>query len=121
MRILCVSNNVCVYLSGFVVLTDECTTTNVLFSRLSISSINIGIISYNDFITGQPYIEPRSQTVAVMPYNNITLTCKVVQVQHIDVTYTWRRVDGHIPAKSTGVHSDKLTIPWFGLADEGQF
>ena len=53
-----------------------------------------------------------------MPYDNITLTCEQVQVRHIKVTYSWC---GDIPAKSTGVHSSKLTIPWFGLADEGQF
>ena len=49
--IICVFNNLCVYLSCFVAMIDACTTTNALFSKLSISSINIGIISYNDFIT----------------------------------------------------------------------
>ena len=110
----------CVYLSGFVALSDACITTNVLFRKLSIS-IDIGIISCNDVFTDQPKIKPRSQTVAVMPYDNITLTCVVVRVGPITVTYSWHRVDGDIPAKSTGVHSSELTIPWFGLADEGQF
>ena len=110
----------CAYLSGFVALSDECVTTNVLFGKLSIS-INIDIISCNDVFTDKPKIKPLGQTVTVMPYNNITLICDVVLVGPITIAYSWHRVNGDIPAKSTGVHSSKLTIPWFGLADEGQF
>ena len=104
---------------GFVILVDACTTTNVLISKSSISiDINIGIISCNDFITGRPYIEPRSRNITVMPFNNITLTCVVPQVLDLPLIYTWYRDDG---TKSIGVHSSKFTIPRFGLADEGQY
>ena len=112
-------DNLCVYLSGFVAMIDACITTNVLFSKLSIS-INIDIISFNDFITGQPRIEPRSQTVAVMPCDNITLTCVVVQAQYLALVYTWYQGNGNT-TKSIGVHSSKFTISRFGLADEGQY
>ena len=70
--------------------------------------------------TGQPKIEPDSQTVAVMPYNNITLTCVVKRVQYMALVYTWYRRDGNT-SKSIGVHSSKFTISRFGLADEGQY
>ena len=112
----------CVYLSGFVALTDACITTNILFRKLSIG-INIGIISYNDVLTAGTYIKPRGQTITVMPFNDITLTCVVPLVHYtsVDIIYTWYRIDGDIPTKYLGVNSSTLTIPWFGLADEGQF
>ena len=58
-----------------------------------------------------------------MPFDDVTLTCKVLLVseEYYDISYTWCRIDGDIPAKSNGRSSHKLTIPRFALADEGQY
>ena len=114
--------DLCVYLLGFVAVNDACITTDVLFSKLSIS-VKIGIIrvSYNVFIT-ESYIKPRSQTV--MPFDDVTLTCQVPSVsKQYDsrLSYTWHRIGGDIPVNSSEKTNCKLTILRFGLADEGEY
>ena len=53
-----------------------------------------------------------------MILENITLHCSA----SIDgVTYSWHRVDGHIPSRSLGQYSDTLTIHRVTPHDEGMY
>ena len=65
---------------------------------------------------------PANQTIP--SFDNVTLTCRratVTEVTSLLTTYSWHRVDGVIPTKAVGEHSEKLVIPSVVAADEGQY
>ena len=63
-------------------------------------------------ITNQP------SNTTVVALENITLNCKSSVV---DVTYSWHRVSGSIPSRSTGQNSQTFTIPSATPPDEGMY
>ena len=66
------------------------------------------------------YTEITTQPVnsTVMASQNITLTC-LASVN--DVSYSWHRVNDHIPSKSIGQNSNMLTIPIASPVDNGRY
>jgi len=66
-------------------------------------------------------IEINTQPVSstVIASNDVTLTCSATYVSTI--TYSWHRVGGSVPSKSSGQNSNRLTIPRVVPADEGEY
>ena len=61
--------------------------------------------------------QPVSSTVIAL--NDVTLTCSATYDSTI--TYSWHRVGGSVPSKSSGQNSNRLTIPRVVPADEGKY
>jgi len=61
--------------------------------------------------------QPVSSTVIAL--NDVTLTCSATYDSTI--TYSWHRVGGSVPSKSSGQNSNRLTIPRVVSADEGEY
>ena len=64
--------------------------------------------------------------ITIQPVNSITVTTLKNVTLHCsssidDVTYSWHRVDGHIPFHSHGRHNDTLTIHRVTPHDEGMY
>ena len=57
-------------------------------------------------------------SITVRALENVTLHC-LASVD--DVIYSWHRIDGHIPPRSLGQHSDTLTIHTVTPHDEGMY
>jgi len=62
--------------------------------------------------------QPVSSTVIAL--NDITLTCSTTLFSST-ATYSWHRVGGSVPSKSSGQNSNRLTIPRVVPADEGEY
>ena len=93
----------------------QCTTTNVLFCKLFII---VGMVLINVLIIALS-IQPTNITVTAL--NDITLTCTPTFTQDTPLEYSWHRVDGDIPAHSSGQNSSTLTIHRIVPADEGEY
>ena len=93
----------------------QCTTTNVLFSKLFII---VGMVLINVLII-ELSIQPTNITVTAL--NDITLTCIPISTQDTQVEYSWHRVDGDIPPHSSGQNTSILTIHRIVPADEGEY
>ena len=95
------------------VINAQCTTTNVLFSKLFIivgmTLINVLIIALG--------IQPTKITVTAL--NDVTLTC--IPQRGTPDGYSWHRVDGDIPPHSSGQNTSTLTIHRIVPADEGEY
>ena len=61
--------------------------------------------------------QPVDSTVIAL--NDVTLTCSTTYIGGI--RYSWHRVGGSVPSKSSGQNSNRLTIPRVVPADEGQY
>ena len=64
--------------------------------------------------------------ITIQPVNSITVVTLENVILHClasidDVTYSWHRVDGHIPSRSLGQYSDTLTIHRVTPHDEGTY
>ena len=55
---------------------------------------------------------------SVTALENVTLICSA---SVNDVKYSWHRVDGHIPHRSQGQHSNRFTIVEVTPHDEGMY
>ena len=95
------------------VINAQCTTVNVLFSKLFII---VGMMLINVMIIALS-IQPTEITVTVL--NDVTLTC-IPQRGRPD-GYSWHRVDGDIPPHSSGQNSSTLTIYSIVPANEGEY
>ena len=93
----------------------QCTTTNVLFSKLFII---VGMVLINVLIIGIS-IQPTKITVTAL--SDVTLTCTPTLTQERPVEYSWHRVDGDIPSDSSGQNTSILTIHRIFPADEGEY
>ena len=72
---------------------------------------------FNFFDIIEITIQPISSSI-VIALEDITFNCS----SSVDgVTYSWHRVDGHIPSRSLGQHSDTLTIHRVTPHDEGLY
>ena len=59
------------------------------------------------------------KTITVRASNDVTLTC--TSIRGTPDGYSWHRVDGDIPAHSSGQNSRTLTIHRIVPADEGEY
>ena len=59
------------------------------------------------------------EKVSVTALNDVTLTC--TPVRSTPDGYSWHRVDGDIPAHSSGQNTSTLTIHGIVPADEGEY
>ena len=94
-------------------INTQCTTTNVLFSKLFVI---VGMVLINVLIIA---LDIQSTEIPVTALNDVTLTCSP-QRSTPDV-YSWHRVDGDIPAHSSGQNTSILTIHRIVPADEGEY
>ena len=93
----------------------QCTTTNVLFSKLFII---VGMVLINVLIIALS-IQPTTITVTALI--DVTLICTSTLTSDIPIEYSWHRVDGDIPSHSSGQNTSILTIHRIVPADEGEY
>ena len=91
----------------------QCTTVNVLYSKLFII---VGMMLINVMIIA---LSAQPTKITVRPSNDVTLTCTPTRSQLNE--YSWHRVDGDIPAHSSGQNTSTLTIHRIVPADEGEY
>ena len=94
-------------------INTQCTTTNVLFSKLFII---VGMVLINVLIIA---LDIQSTEIPVTALNDVTLTCSPLRGTPDE--YSWHRVDGDIPPHSSGQNSSTLTIHRIVPADEGEY
>ena len=63
---------------------------------------------------------PRGK-VNVIALNDVTFTCEPIALSGGPDEYSWHRVDGDIPPRSSGQNSSILTIHRITPADEGEY
>ena len=60
-------------------------------------------------------------TIQVTALTDVTLTCRLIRLSSEPDGYSWHRVDGDIPPRSSGQNSSRLTIHRITPADEGKY
>ena len=94
----------------------QCITTNVLFGKLFII---VGMVLINVLII-ELSIQPTN--IIVTALDDVTLTCSTSTVsENTSIEYSWHRVDGDIPAHSSGQNTSTLTLHRIVPADEGEY
>ena len=61
----------------------------------------------------------RPAQITATALNDVTLTC--TSIRGTPDIYSWHRVDGDIPPRSSGQNSSRLTIHGIVSADEGEY
>ena len=64
-------------------------------------------------------ITPKEPTAVAL--TNVTLICSSTSSSVNPTAYSWHRVDGDIPAHSSGLNSNTFTIHRVVPADEGRY